>query len=135
MLAGQPGGNAEPGEPGAAACHVHQDIRRLDVFMDKTSLMHSAERTRERDRDVQEFRYVQSSVEQSIERLPAGVLKHQRQPVVVAGQRDWPRRPGSIKFDFERILMLEPFERTGRGVFCDDKQDWRQAIAGAPVEG
>ena len=63
------------------------------------------------------------SVEQSIERLPARVLKHQRQAVVIAGQRDWPGRPSRIKFGFKRIFMLEPFERPGGGIVGRDDQD------------
>src|SRR6266852_3571175 len=102
--------------------------------MDKTSLVHSAERTRERDRDVQEFRYIQSSVEQSIEWLPAGILKHQCQAVVVVRQRDWSRRPVSVKFGFERIFVFEPLDATERRFFRGNEQDRRQAVAGAPVE-
>ena len=88
VLARQTRGNAEPRQPHAAACRVHQDICRLDVLVDQASLMHSAERPRERDRDAQEMRYVQWSAKQPIERRTAGILKHQRHAVVVARQRD-----------------------------------------------
>jgi hypothetical protein len=103
--------------------------------MDKASLMHSADRSRERDRDAQEFHYFQWSADQSIERLAAGILEHQRHAIVLPGQPDRPRRPRSIKFGFERILMFELLQATERGVFRGDKQDRRQAIAGAAVEG
>jgi hypothetical protein len=46
--------------------------------MDQAALMHSAERSRERDRDAQELRELQRSAKQSIERHTAGILKHQR---------------------------------------------------------
>jgi hypothetical protein len=75
--------------------------------------MHSAERSRERDRDAQELRYVQCSAKKSIERRTAGILKHQRHAIVVARQRDWARRPVSVKLGFKRIFVLEPFERPG----------------------
>ena len=52
MLAGQAGGNSETGEPGAAACPVHQDIGRLDVLMNEAPLMHAAECSRERHGDA-----------------------------------------------------------------------------------
>ena len=93
-----------------------------------------AERRRERDRDAQEMRYVQRPAEQPIERLAAGILEHQRHAVVVVRQRDRSRRPVSIKFGLERIFVLEPLDATERGVFRGNKQDRRQAVAGAPVE-
>jgi len=93
MLARQTRGNAEPRQPHAAACRVHQDVRRLDVLMDKATLMHPAHRHSERDRDAQEMRYAQWSAKQSIERHTAGILKHQRHAVVVVRQRDRSRRP------------------------------------------
>ena len=40
MLARQTRGDAEAGEPDAAACDVHQDVGRLDVLVDQISLMH-----------------------------------------------------------------------------------------------
>jgi hypothetical protein len=103
--------------------------------MDKASLMHSAQRPGERDRDAQEMRYVQRSAKQSIERHTAGILKHQRQAVVVARQRDRSRRPVSVKFDFERIFVFKPLDGIERGFFRrGNKEDRRQAVAGAPVE-
>jgi hypothetical protein len=134
MLARQTRGTAEPRQPHAAARRVHQDICRLDVLMDKASLMHSAERPREWDRDAQEMRYLQWPAKQAIERHTAGILKHQRHAVVVVRQRDWSRRPVGVKFGFERIFVFEPLDATGRRFFCGNNQDRRQAVAGAAVE-
>jgi hypothetical protein len=78
MLARQPRGNAEPRQPHAAACRVHQDVCRLDVLVDEASRMHSAQRTREGYRDAQEMRHVQWLAKQSVERRTAGILEHQR---------------------------------------------------------
>jgi hypothetical protein len=72
LTRGRRGRNAEPRQPHAAACSVHQNICRLDVLMDKASLMHSAERPRKRHRDAQKLRYVQWSAKQSINRRTAG---------------------------------------------------------------
>jgi hypothetical protein len=102
--------------------------------MNKPALMHSADCIRERDRDAQELRYFQWSAEQSIERLASGVLEHQRHAIILATQRDWPRRPGSIKFSLERKFMFEPLDAPERRVFRSDKQNRRQPVAGAPVE-
>ncbi len=133
-LARQTRGNAEPRQPHAAACRVHQDIGRLDVLVDKASLVHLAERPHERDRDAQELQELQRSAKQSIERRTAGILKHQRHAVVVVCQRDGSRRPVSVKFGFERIFVFEPLDATERGIFRGNKQDRRQAGAGAAVE-
>ncbi len=102
--------------------------------MDKATLMHMAERPRERDRDAQEMRYVQWSAKQSIQRRTAGILKDQRHAVVVLRQRDGSRRPVSIKFALERIFMFKSLDASERGFFRGSKQDRRQAVAGAPVE-
>jgi hypothetical protein len=103
--------------------------------MDKATLMHMAERPRERDRDAQELRYVQGSAEQSVDRRTAGILKHQRHAAVDVRQRDWSRRPVRVKFSFERIFVFKPLDATKRRFFGGNKQDRRQAVAGAPVEG
>src|ERR1700694_3905757 len=100
--------------------------------MDKTSLMHLAERPRERDRDAQEMRYLQRSAK--IERRTAGILKHQRPAAVVVRQSEGQRRPVSVKFGFERIFVFEPLDAGKRRFLCCSEQDRRQAVAGAPVE-
>src|ERR1700675_1101270 len=102
--------------------------------MDQASLVHSAERTRERNRDAQEMRYVQRSAKQSIERRTAGILEHQRHAAVVVRQRDWSRRPVSVKFALERIFVFKPLDATERRFLRGNKQDRRQAVARAPVE-
>src|ERR1700682_4812789 len=96
--------------------------------------MHLAERPRERDRDAQEIRHAQGPTRQSIDRRPAGILKHQRHAVVVARQHDWSRCPGTVKFVFERIFVFEPLDATERGYLRGNKQDRRQGVAGATVE-
>src|ERR1700694_9705 len=80
------------------------------------------------------MRYVQWSAKQSIDRCTAGILKHQRHAAVVVLQRDWSRRPLSVKFALERIFVFKPLDATERRFFRGNKQDWRQAVAGAPVE-
>ena len=102
--------------------------------MDQASRMHLAERARESDRDAQEMRYVQWSAKQPIERRSARILKHQRHAVVVVRQRERSRCPVGVEFSFERKLVLEPHDATEQGFFRGNKQDRRQAIAGAPVE-
>jgi hypothetical protein len=76
----------------------------------------------------------QWSAKQSIDRYTAGILKHQRHTVVVVRQRDWSRRPVSVKFGFERIFVFKPLDATERDFFRGSKQDRRQAVAGTPLE-
>src|ERR1700694_4603972 len=102
--------------------------------MDKASLMHLAENPRKRDRDAQEMRYLQWSAKQSIDRHTAGILKHQRHAIVVVRQRDWSRRPVTVKFSFERIFVFKPLDATERRLHRGNQQDRRQAVAGTPVE-
>jgi hypothetical protein len=57
------------------------------------------------------------------DRRTARILKHQRHAVVVVRQRDWSRRPVSVKFGLERIFVLKPLDATERGFFNGNKQD------------
>src|SRR3954470_19431110 len=133
MLTRQTRRNAKPRQPYAAACRFHQDICRLDVLMDEATLMHMAERARQRDRDAQELLYLQWPAEKSIERHTAGILKHQRHTAVIVRKRDGSRRPVGVKFGLERIFVFKPLDATGRGFIRGNKQDWRQAAAGSTV--
>ncbi len=49
-------------------------------------------------------------------------------------QRDRSRGPVSIKFGFERKFVFKPLDATGRVFIRGDKQDRRQAVAGAAVD-
>jgi hypothetical protein len=80
--------------------------------MDKATLMHSAERTRERDRDTQEMQYVQRLAKQSIERRTAGILKHQRHTAVIVRQRNGSRRPVGVEFGLERKFVFKLLDAT-----------------------
>src|ERR1700676_3093689 len=102
--------------------------------MDQASLMHLAENPRKRDRDAQEMRYLQWSAKQSIERRTAGILKHQPHAPVVVRKCDGSRRPVGVKFGLERIFVFKPLDATGRPFIRGNKQNWRQAAAGAAVE-
>ena len=94
-----------------------------------------AEHSRNSDRDAQEMRYLQWSAKQSIERRTARILKHQHHAAVVVRQRDRSRRPVGVKFGLERIFAFKSFDATGQAFIRGNKQDWRQAAAGAAVDG
>src|SRR6267154_682084 len=102
--------------------------------MDKASLMHSAQHDGERDTDSQEMRYFKWSAKQSIDWRTARIFKHQRQAVIIVRQRDGPRRPVRVKFGFKSIFVFKPLDGAERRSVRGNKQDRRQAVAGAPVE-
>src|SRR5260370_31977489 len=66
---------------------------------------------------------------------PPGILQHQRHVAVVVRERDGSRRPACVKFGLERIFVFEPLDATERRFLRGNKQDRRQAVAGAPVQG
>ena len=109
-LASQAGGNAEAGQPHAAAYRVHQNVGRFDVLVDQPVCVHLGDGVCKRDGDAQEWRDVQWPAEQTVKGLAAGVLEHQPDLVIVAGQCEWARCPGSVEIGFERIFVVEPLE-------------------------
>jgi len=113
MLAGEARSDAESGKPCATIGDVHQDIGRLDVLVDEASLMQPAECRRDCDRKAQKLCDVQRAANQSVERLTAGILEHERHAIIVFRQRDWSCRPASVELVFERTFMFEPFDGTG----------------------
>src|ERR1700722_3574956 len=80
------------------------------------------------------MRYVQWPAKQSIERLTAGILEHQRHTVVVARQRNRPNCPVSVKFSLERIFVFKPLDAIDRCLFGGGKQDRGQAVPVAAME-
>jgi hypothetical protein len=119
---------------GYGTFRVHQDICRLDILVNQASLMHLAERRRQRNRDVQEMRRVERPAKQPIERRTPGILKHQRYAAVAVCQRDRSCRPVSFKFALERVFVFKPLDTTERRFVSRNEQDRRQPDAGAPEE-
>src|ERR1700730_12501864 len=104
--------------------------------MNKTSLMHSAERPRKRYRDTQKLRYVQRSAEQAIEGGTPRTLEHQRRAGVVPRQRDGPRRPAWIELGPQRVFTFEPLDRLKGRMFSQghDQQDRIETIPTASIQ-
>src|ERR1700733_4695817 len=57
-----------------------------------------------------------------------------RHAAVVVRERDRPRRPVGVKFGLERMFVFKSLDGTSRALIRGNKQDRRQAVAGAPVE-
>src|SRR5208282_5337097 len=68
LLARLAGGYPEAREPQSAA-GVNQNIRRLDIFVNKAVAVHLAQECRQRNREVQELAQLERTAEKSIERL------------------------------------------------------------------
>jgi hypothetical protein len=75
--------------------------------------------------------------QQSIERLAAGILEHQRHATIARGECHRPSCPVRVEHGPERVFVFEPLEGLARGEFPGwrDKQDWIQAVAGTSIEG
>ena len=124
---------AEPGELDLSGLAVDQDMRRLEVLVDEATLVRLAQGGGDAETEAQEASQLQGRAEQAVERLSAGILKHQRHTAAIMRKRDGSRRPVGVKFGLERIFVFESLDATGRGFFCGNKQDRRQAVARAPV--
>src|SRR5215472_15920049 len=114
MLARQTRGNAEAGEPGRAARHVHQDIRWLDVLVDQAPPMDVLERRSDSEGDMQDLSYLKRPPQQPVERLAARICEHQGRAILALRERQRPRRPARVQFSAERVFMLEPLKRLER---------------------
>ena len=93
LLARQAGGDSETGEADAVPVLTHQDVGRLDIFMDEPGRVHPTARGRERDRDMKERRRVQRLADHPIEWLPAWILEDECNSIPITGKRDRSRRP------------------------------------------
>ena len=136
VLAGQPRGDAEAGQPDAAAGRVDEDVGRLEVLMDQPPRVQPADGRRERDGKAQEVRHLHRPPEQALERLATGVSQHQHEPALAPEELDRPRRPVAVELGPQRIFMLEALQRAGRGVFPGgrNQEDRRQPVAEAPMQ-
>ena len=67
------------------ASKVHEDVARLDVFVNETPLVKPAERCRKADSEGQEARQLERLPEEPIEGLAAEVIKHEHHSSLMAG--------------------------------------------------
>ncbi len=79
--------------------------------------MHPAERGGDRNGDAEESRHLERPAQQSIERLAAGVLEHQRHATFARGERHRPRCPVRVEQSSERVFVFEPIEGLARSAF------------------
>ncbi|MCY1378974.1 hypothetical protein D9M69_666530 [compost metagenome] len=76
VLARQPRGDAEAGEPRPAVRAVHEDMGGLEVLMDEATLMELAQRRRDADGEMQDPPHFHGRGEHPLERLTARILEH-----------------------------------------------------------
>src|SRR5262249_2296024 len=84
------------------------NVRRLDVLVDQTPAMELAQSGTQAHRGPQELSELGRLREQTTQRLSARVLEHEGGSVVVAGEQDWPDRPGAVQVCPQRVFVLEP---------------------------
>src|SRR6266403_3336186 len=77
-LARKPRGDTKTGKPDPASHYVNHDIGGLDVFVDQFLLVQLPERGCETDGNPQKLPHLNRPLNQTIERLAAGVFKNKR---------------------------------------------------------
>jgi len=102
---------AEPGELDLSGLAVDQDMRRLEVLVDEATLVRLAQGGGDAETEAQEASQLQGRAEQAVERLSAGILKHQRHTAVIVRKRYGSRRPVGVKFGLERIFRVQVARR------------------------
>jgi hypothetical protein len=85
-LARKAGRNAESRKLDRSGRTVHQDIGRLDVLVDEAALVELAHRHSDADRKMQKASHVHRRGWPQVERLAAGILKHQCGPTAFADE-------------------------------------------------
>src|SRR5262249_221468 len=109
-LARQARGNAEAGEPDLAGRRVHQDMSRLDIFVDQAPSVEPTQRTCQANGDPQKLGHFPWVAQESRQELATGVFKQERGPSLMLHQRERPRRPGRVQLVAKQILMFEALE-------------------------
>ncbi len=109
-LAGQTGGDAEPGEPYLPAL-VHQDVGRLEILVDETSLVDLAQRRDDADGKVQKATRFCWRAKQPFERLPSWVLEHQRNLTAVPDELQRSHRPPFVQVVPQAVFVSQASER------------------------
>ena len=125
----QAGGDAKPGQPHAAAGLVHQDVRRLQIFMDQAARVCLADGGRERDGKAQKGIDGQRRADHAVERPAAGIFEHQRHPAALIAQLQRSGGPRRVEFGTQRIFVLQPLEDGSRRMVMDRRynQNGRRA--------
>src|SRR5262245_32004311 len=98
MLAREPGGDAESGQPYLAGRLVEQDVSWLDIFVYEPTLVKSAERQGNSDGEVQEASHLHRHAEQPVNRLTALIFEHQHRSTGVAYEVQRAHRPRPVEF-------------------------------------
>ena len=110
---------------------VDEHVRRLDVFMNKTTPMDLAECCRQADSDVQDAGQIERlslvPLKNQIQGLTARVLEYEDRPPFVTSERQRLGCPRGIEFGCERVFVLEPPKTLRRRMFrgechCQDRR-------------
>ena len=109
-LARQTRSDAKAYEPYLAGCGVHQDVARLNIFVDEPLCVEPTERNRQADRDPQKLGHFPRLPYEPSQEFTAGIVEQKRQSSVLASKRTRPHRPGGVEFVPEQILVFEALE-------------------------
>ena len=96
-LAWQLRGDTEAGEPHLPVFAGDQDVGRLDVLVDQSTLVDPAQGRGDADGEAQEATHLHWGTEQSVERLAAGILEHQYGPAAFTPKLQRPQSPCTVQ--------------------------------------
>ena len=119
-LAGEPGRDAEAGEPHVTGV-VDERVRGLDVPVDDALPVGLSKRCRQADGDAQEAGQIDRlsllALDDPIQGLTAGILEDEDRSPLVTSQRERLSGPSRIELTCERVFVFEPPKTLRRRLF------------------
>src|SRR6202048_3172202 len=109
-------GYAEPGEPHSSVRTVDQDIGRLQVLVDQTTLVEFVQSNADADGNVQEAADLHRRAEQPLERLAARILEHEYGPTAFALKLQRPHSPRTVKLVPQSVFLIKAIDGGGEWV-------------------
>ena len=87
---------------------VHQDVSRLQVFVDDAALMDLADGRGDADGELEKPRRLHWLSKMPVERFAARILEDQHRPIAIANQFQGPRGPRALQVVLEPEFVGEP---------------------------
>ncbi|MNI20104.1 hypothetical protein D3C73_735630 [compost metagenome] len=104
---GQPRSKAKARQPSATIGAVHQDMRRLDVFVHEAALVQLAQRLGDADGQMQKRHGVHGRIQQLEQWRAARILQQQMHPPVFPDHLQWAHGPCAVQLVLEGELVSE----------------------------
>ena len=76
---------------------IHQDVGRLDVLVNQIAGVKLAQGARQANGQAQELSQFHRTMDESVQRLAAGIVQDEHRPPVVLNKREGPDRPFRVE--------------------------------------